>query len=143
MHRFYFCVDEEHLFHIREKHSHLSSSLYLSFHLSGITSNVELGRGQIVGCHLSYNTKDRCPRLGFDNSFHDQPAHQTCVYVVFGNPSADTGFLFLSRLQSRSIFCPQGHSFERIPMDMSLQGGKTKHIQNAISMQVKKNTIGN
>lgn len=122
-----------------------SSSIYLSFHLSGITSNVELYSSHIVCRTLSYNTKDRRPRLDSYNSFHDQPDdNQTRVYVVFVNPSADTGLPFLSRILSQSISCPQGHSFEGILMDMLLQRRQTKRIKYAISIQKKKiNTNGN
>lgn len=63
-----------------------------------IPSNVEWYSTPIGCWHLSYNTKDLCRRLSFDNSFLDQPVHQTCVYVAFGNPSADMVLPFLSRL---------------------------------------------
>lgn len=102
-----------------------------------IPSNVEWYSTPIGCWHLSYNTKDLCRRLSFDNSFLDQPVHQTCVYVVFGNPSADIVLPFLSRLQSQSIFYQQDHSFECIPMGVSLQEGRTKRIKNAISIQKK------
>lgn len=142
---FFLCAFTKKTNSILENHSHLKFQYISIIPFVWYYQQYGTVSSHIVCRTLSYNTKDRRPRLDSYNSFHDQPDdNQNRVYVVFVNPSADTGLPFLSRILSQSISCPQGHSFEGILMDMLLQRRQTKRIKYAISIQKKKiNTNGN
>lgn len=83
-------------------------------------NNVELHSNHICFLDSLCNTKGPFRRLDSYNSYLDQPAHQTGVYVGFVNPSADTGRLLLSLSEIQSISCLEDHWLEGIAVEVLL-----------------------